>query len=965
MAISTSDRVPQGASILGRAAELEQLRSCLRAALSGTGQLVLIGGEAGIGKTTLAATFAAEAQVAGAMVLDCRCYDSSTPTPYSLWTNLLQHDQAAAALQQEASDPPMLLALHETAPIEEIAEFIRHISSGQPVVLLLEDVHWADQPSLELLRQLARRLASLPVLVVCTYRDVDLTPAYPLYRALPQFVREAPCTRVPLRRLSEDDVRVLLRERYRLSATDERRLLAWLDRLAEGSPFFLLELLNALELDGVLFASAAGWELGDLQQVRLPQLVQQVIDGYLSHLSEQTRDLLQLASIIGEDVPLDLWQAVAGAPEDQFVQAVEQCIDARVLVESGSRPVLRFRHALIREALYRRMVLLRRRAWHRRVAEALMSLPSSDVDEIAHHFLQAHDPRAADWLMTSGRRAARAFAFSVSAARLEQAIDILRQEDTRVTDRGWLLCELAEAHRYTAARTAHQALDEADQIAREVGDHALEVVAQACRVRTRFYAGESVLDDLRATAARVESLDDIEMERIRRSTVYYACCRGTRAQTLAHCGAYAEAIALAEDVLQLTTPAPRRELGDAYYALGLSYAATGHPEEARSAFATAREHYRHEGALHLIGATIDWELDLVMQVYAPDDPPARARLLREGAQAWRHSVFVALVDANQYPSIVETMLLDGRWAEARTTALALREVGAQSLGCARILADLDWLQGYPERAWTYIREALPDGPDAQPVRVFFPYVLNLMRIASDLALDARDADSALAWINAYERWCTERGVVAGRSISQRLWSRYYEVLGDTERVRHHAERMLETALEPRQPLGVAFAQRRLAELDLRAGAIDAAEPRIAEAMRIADACNGPFVRAMVLLTRAELESARGHVERAVETLASVRDIATALDATPLLSRATALAERLQQPQAVPLIPGGLSAREMDVLRLVAQGLTDAEVGERLFISPRTVGGHLQSIYNKLGLSSRTAATAFAFEHDLI
>jgi DNA-binding NarL/FixJ family response regulator len=961
---------PQHASLVGRTGELQQLRDCWHAALHGRGNLVLIGGEAGIGKTTLTNAFVPVARQDGATVLSARCFDTSTPTPYGLWLPILSRYQRTSELQRHALvvDPAFTPGAdpEPTPPgsyVDAVMHLVSDLTAKGPLVLVLEDLHWADQTSLNLLRHLGRQLDVLPMLVVCTYRDVELTAAYPLYRLLPHLVRETPTTRIPLRRLSTDAVRTLLHQRYGLPEDERERLTEWLEHLAEGSPFFLTELLHALEVEGLLQPGTPVCELADLHHVQIPQLVQQVADGYLARLDQHTHELLQIASIIGEDVPLDLWQAVANEPDDSFMAAVEACAEAGVLIEIAGEPALRFRHAIIREALYRRLVLIRRRSWHRRVAEALVKQRTPDVDAIAHHFLQADDLRAADWLVRSGRQAADVFALGTSATRFEQALALLREDDSRLLDRAFLLCELAETYRYTATDRALQALDEADDLARTLGDRTLQVLAHVCRVRVRYYAGEPVLTEINAAVAELEQLPAEDRARLLTSPLRHACSAAMRALAIAHCGAYEAATLLANAILAEDATLTRREQAEAHFALGLAHAAAGRPREARGAFASARQHYRAAGILPLVGASIDWELDLVVQVYESEDPARRQQLILEGARAWRQSVFVGLVPEQHYPSILETLLLDGRWNEARATALALREVGVQKLGCARILADLDWLQGYPARAWAYVHEALPDGPASRPERMFFPYLLNILRIAADLALDAGDAERARPWIAAYEDWHRAREYVAGRSVSHRLWTRYFDLIAEPHLAREHAELSLTTALEPRQPFAIAFAERRLAELDMREGALREAAARLDTALQIVDSCGAPFARALVQLTVADLHIARGQHEQASAIIEDARSTARQLESAALLKRIDILASQITLPRTS--IPGGLSPRELDVLRLVAQGLTDAEVAERLYISPRTVSGHLQSVYTKLGLSSRTAAAAFAFEHNLI
>jgi DNA-binding CsgD family transcriptional regulator len=190
------------------------------------------------------------------------------------------------------------------------------------------------------------------------------------------------------------------------------------------------------------------------------------------------------------------------------------------------------------------------------------------------------------------------------------------------------------------------------------------------------------------------------------------------------------------------------------------------------------------------------------------------------------------------------------------------------------------------------------------------------------------------------------------------------MLGRRTQARERAERALTLASEPRQPLALLAAHRALGELatdDLR---FDAARTHLGTAFTLADACRAPYQRALTLLAIATRDAAIGAPDDARRRLDEAKAICESLGAKPALTRADAIAARLQTAQTRPAYPAGLTEREVDVLRLVAQGLTNAQVAERLFVSPRTVDFHLRSIYGKIGVTSRAGATRFALEHGL-
>lgn len=251
-------------ALVGREREMATLRDALAAALAGHGALVLIGGEAGIGKTALAEALSAEAQGQGALILVGRCYDLAETPPYGPW---------AEALAPYPADLPPLPAMLTRADqgvavtsqavlFRQVREALAALAARRPLLLFLDDLHWADPASLDLLRHLARGLATLPVLLLATYRAEELTRQHPLYTLLPRLVREAHADRLDLRPLGEDDVRALVGGRYPLSPADVARLVAHLQAHAEGNPFYLGELVRALEEGGLLRPAAGGLGAG-------------------------------------------------------------------------------------------------------------------------------------------------------------------------------------------------------------------------------------------------------------------------------------------------------------------------------------------------------------------------------------------------------------------------------------------------------------------------------------------------------------------------------------------------------------------------------------------------------------------------------------------------------------------------------------------------------------------------------
>jgi predicted ATPase len=240
-------RLPQTASVLvGREREQVFLREELASTIAGHGRLVLLGGEAGIGKTSLARDLAREASARGAPVLTGHCYDLTNTPPYGPWLDLVSGyptDSGQPAPPAAFAGGTLKRVTDQAALYAEVRRFLAALSDERPLVVLLEDLHWADPASLELLRHVAPHLRQWPVLLLATYRVDELTWRHPFSQQLPALVREAEGLRLDLRRLDTEAMRLLVATRYRLPAADEPRLVSYLEQHAEGNPFFATELL--------------------------------------------------------------------------------------------------------------------------------------------------------------------------------------------------------------------------------------------------------------------------------------------------------------------------------------------------------------------------------------------------------------------------------------------------------------------------------------------------------------------------------------------------------------------------------------------------------------------------------------------------------------------------------------------------------------------------------------------------
>src|SRR6478735_3577612 len=384
--MSTKNPFHTPAMVVGRTKERAFLHEAFVQANVGHGQVVLVGGEA------------------QSLCLASQCYDLSTTPPYGPWVDLFANAPSVP------DGPPVpsafqggaLGAITDQARLyAQVREFIARVAVSSTVLIILEDLHWADPASLELLRYLAPRIGSLRVLLLLTYRDDEITRSNPFYHQLPQILRESGGLRLDLHPLTEAELEDMVRARWRLPAQQEETIARYLRDHAEGNPFFATELLRALDDEGIVRSWSDDDTPVEIDRLVMPSLIQQVIDYRVDKLGPAARDRLAIASVIGQDVPLELWGRVASLSDSELLETVEAAVDAHVLEAGRSGTRVMFVHALTRAALYEGIFPPKRRNIHQQIADALIETRTQNPDAIAYHLVQAGDPRAPEWLITA------------------------------------------------------------------------------------------------------------------------------------------------------------------------------------------------------------------------------------------------------------------------------------------------------------------------------------------------------------------------------------------------------------------------------------------------------------------------------------------------------------------------------------------------------------------------------------
>ncbi len=436
---------------VGRERELAALEDALADARGGRGRLVLLAGEAGMGKSRLADELASQAKRLGMRVLWGRCWEAGGAPAYWPWVQALRthvrecdpealREQLGGAAPDLAHLLPELRELFGDVPqppsldsegarfrlFDSTAAFLRRAATATPLLVVLDDMHAADAPSLLLLEFVAAELADARILVVATYRDPELATGDPTAVALADIARRA-SLRISLRGLGMPEVASYIELSSHVQP--DASVVAAIMAETEGNPLFVGEIVRLLAADGQLAKPAAA-----LGRLAIPETVKEVIGRRLSRLSNDCRETLALASVLGREFALNVIESLSGRAQDELLRILDEAIATRVVTDVPGAPGrMRFAHALIGDTLYDALPQGQRLELHRRAGEAIEATAGADIDarlsELAHHFfraLPAVDPdRVVEYARRAGDHAQAMLAHEEAARLYESALQAL------------------------------------------------------------------------------------------------------------------------------------------------------------------------------------------------------------------------------------------------------------------------------------------------------------------------------------------------------------------------------------------------------------------------------------------------------------------------------------------------------------------------------------------------------------
>jgi DNA-binding CsgD family transcriptional regulator/tetratricopeptide (TPR) repeat protein len=1001
------------AALVGRKAELALLTKALEAATKGVGSTVFLAGEGGIGKTLLAATVAERAEGEGWRVAGGRAYSVETGVPYAVFSDALLPlvralDPSTLAVLTRGGAAELGYIFPNLAPAGDrdrasagatpselkarllwnFSQFLGRLAAKQPMLIVLDNLQWADTSSLELLHFVARNLGAQKIVLLGTYNEAerDLNPT--LRDTEQSLLRVGALTVHRLGPLLRTDVEEVVRRKFPGDMSAAHQLSAKLYEWTRGNPFFLEETLKSLAESGAIAEGGERWWGSETDTPRVPATIREVLRARVDRLSPDARTLANAAAVIGTRASHDTLASVSGISEADLIAALEELLAQRVIEETGSLDDIwyDFTHPLLQQVVYAELGQARARQLHATIAETLEKLygdtAAAHADELALHFARAHAPRlarkAVRYLHAAGTAAIDKYANREAADYLAAALDLLEHDDT-VPDvtRDEILTTLARTRQRLGEYDAAMGLwSRALDRARARADHAVIAdiehrIGLAC-----YWSGRhtDALDHYSAgLAAAGDGGDPGAVARLRLA----------RAIALQDLGRLKEAQSEVEAALESAAGGGVHNdslLSRAHRALLLLYTWTGPLDLARDHGQKALHHAAVAQA-RMLEWTARWGMALLEGVSGDAQKFVEHLDASERLAEQLHSPILPLWSAElrvQYYSGT------GEWDAAieiaeRTIAQAKNLNQRTLLPRLYVWSGLIYLwRGFEEKARQYFDEAW---------KLAGAEKAGSLEGAGERALDVPSIVPAHLGLASYylARGDTAQAVrigEAGLEIANRtgymVWALQWllPTIGDAalsgrrfHTAEKHLERMRRDAGRLNHRLGLAYADACEGLLArFRDHDPTQAIKLLESAARELEALPFPPQAARVRRRLAGAFLEVGDRDEAMRQLRAAHDVFARIGATVELEGTREEMRELglrPPPKTITTGAAGLTGRELEIARMVAARKSNKEIGGALQISARTVSTHLSNIFGKLSVGSRGELADFVRQNGLL
>ena len=995
-----AQRGSEDRGFVGRQREMALLTAAMADVLGGQGRLAMLAGEPGIGKTRMAQELASYVESDGGLVLWGRCSSAQGAPPYWPWVQVIRsyvkgHDAARLNVEMglSAADiaeivPELKLLLPELIPapvlepeqarfrlFDSITNFLKSASQTQPLMLVMEDLHWADQPSLLMLEFLAREISQCRLLVVGTYRDTEVVAGHPLNQTLGELAREPAFPQVFLGGLDEQDEGQFIELAAGFEPPSD--LVKAVHAMAEGNPLFLTEVVRLLvdsgQLDAESVARSQEWSF------KIPSAVNAVIRSRLDRLSDDCQQVIGVAALTGRDFDLGLleWlitdervEIEAEVSAGELLGLLEEALAARVIEEV---PELvgryQFSHALIQETLSGQPSSVRRAMMHASIGQALVDRFQDGADEhaaeIAYHFGRAetvtgHD-KMAHYSLLAGQQALAAYAVEDALMHFERGLAArnITVSDSMVApdeEAAALLFGLGQVQQATLPR--HR-LGEVQKAIKPAFDYYVSVGDLPHSLAITDFIGIHLVRGPKSVEIITEALGLVppgspESGRVlSRYADILASSRGDRAA--------------ATDALDQALEIAQRE-NDAVMEINVLV-------KMASLHYTQIEYEKSLGkcllAIELITGVsqppdtpVYWYAvrDLIALGRIEDARPYAARQLELAEKSRSRYLLTQALHSNGFLAY-----LAGNWETAREFSDRGLEKDGADVRLLSMRSDLenklgDFAAGdrYIERIMETIRN-LPPGVTQLDHTVITSTICVAARITGNV--DRFDIDaSASGRLLSIPSGVEPRIAQIARTGLALLAMQTDDVSAAEEQYS-----FLKSWPTSRTPLILIDGDRVLGLLAQTIGDQEAAVNHFEDSLTFCRKAGYRPELAEVCCDYADTLLARGKEgdsSKAKSLLEESLAISADLGMVPLSARVTARLDSSVTKDST-IYPDGLTGREVEVLQLICGGKTDREIGEELYISFRTVGNHVRSILNKTATANRTEATNYANQHGLV